>query len=99
MVEVLELDDDYGIFDWPDAIKVFHHGDYSMETRRYTYRKKGEADLQAENDKLRALVRRMAYALDVGTEWCYQHCCAAFKCDMVDCPIAKVMNELGIEVE
>lgn len=98
MVEILELNDDYGIFDWPDAIKVFHHGDYSMETRRYTCRKKGEADLQAENAKLREMVRMMARALDVGTEWCYQHCCIEFQCDMADCPISTVMRELGIEL-
>lgn len=102
MVEVLELDDSYGIFDWPDVINVYHHDDYVMETRCYTYRKKSEADLLAENARLRELLM-MAYkaATEPDCADCYsEHSCK--NNDLSYCVMwveleQKMRDELGIE--
>ena len=91
MIEILELDDDYGIFDWPDAVKVYHHGDYSMATRRYTYRSKSEADLEAENEKLRELAKE---ACELARA--FYDCGGTFN-DLDD--LLCEASELGIEVD
>ena len=58
------------------------------------------ARLKAENAKLRELAAQMAEALRVGGEWCDRECIVVFGCDGMDeCPIAKELRELGVEVD
>lgn len=55
--------------------------------------------LRDENGRLRELAAKMAKALRVGSEWCDRECIVVFGCDGMDeCPIAKELRELGIEV-
>ena len=55
--------------------------------------------LKADNAKLRELAAQMAEALRVGGEWCDRECIVVFGCDGMDeCPIAKELRELGVEV-
>lgn len=53
-----------------------------------------------ENESLRELAAKMAEALRVGGEWCDRECIVVFGCDGMDeCPIAKELRELGVEVD
>ena len=66
------------------------------------------ADYRSEVAKLRELVRRMARALGIDSEWtdpdwCNAGCEGEFRCrgsegHEIQCPTAKAMRELGIEV-
>lgn len=63
-------------------------------------RRKAAMKVAQKNAKLRELVPKMARALGVGTGWCYSTCSHEFMCDPAkECPIEKVMAELGIEVK
>lgn len=56
---------------------------------------------KAENAKLREMAAKMAKALRVGSEWCDRECSVVFGCDGMDveCPIAKELHELEVEVK
>ena len=66
------------------------------------------AKMDAENDKLRKLMTRMADALGIYSEWvdakwCKSSCRLEFECwpeDMdIRCPAWAAMRELGVEVD
>lgn len=61
-----------------------------------TRERHGDADVAAENAKLRELATKMARALGVGSDWCDRDCLAEFGCTD-SCPIADAMHEMGIK--
>lgn len=52
-------------------------------------------EVDAENEKLRELVTRMARALDIDGDFCNRDCYAEFRCTD-GCEIADALVELGI---
>lgn len=95
---------------WPRVLKVNRVTDGGTETRSYVrkgadweakdYATRKIAELQAENAKLRKLVRAFSSGLSMEQAWCSGDCKTILDCHgPADCPAERLMDELGIEVD